>query len=63
MDDPMLESAVEMGKFVRYISNDPDIAKAAYMIDSSDWETILEGLRWSPGKCIVNSISLKEGEE
>ncbi len=63
MDDPMLESAVEMGKFVRYISNDPDIAKAAYMIDSSDWETILEGLRWSPGKCIVNSISLKEGED
>lgn len=63
MDDPMLDSAVEMGKFVRYISNDPKIAKAALMIDSSDWETLLEGLRWSPGKSIVNSISLKEGEE
>ena len=63
MDDAMLDSAQEMATFVRYISNDPDIARAALMIDSSDWETILAGLQNAQGKCIVNSISLKEGEE
>ena len=63
MDDAMLDSAAEMATFVRYISNDPDIAKAALMIDSSDWNTILAGLKNAQGKCIVNSISLKEGEE
>ena len=63
MDDAMLDSANEMATFVRYISNDPDIAKAALMIDSSDWNTILAGLKNAQGKCIVNSISLKEGEE
>lgn len=63
MDDAMLDSAAEMATFVRYISNDPDIAKAALMIDSSDWDTILAGLKNAQGKCIVNSISLKEGEE
>lgn len=62
MDDAMLDSAAEMATFVRYISNDPDIAKAALMIDSSDWNTILAGLKNAQGKCIVNSISLKEGE-
>ena len=62
MDDAMLDSAAEMAAFVRYISNDPDIAKAAFMIDSSDWNTILAGLKNAQGKCIVNSISLKEGE-
>ena len=62
MDDAMLESVKEMETFVRYISNDPDIAKAPFMIDSSDWETIMAGLKNSPGKCIVNSLSLKEGE-
>lgn len=63
MDDAMLDSVSEMGTFIRYISNDPDIAKAALMIDSSDWNTILAGLKNAQGKCIVNSISLKEGEE
>ncbi len=63
MDDAMLDSAEEMATFVRYISNDPDIAKVPFMIDSSDWNTILAGLKNSPGKCIVNSLSLKEGEE
>lgn len=62
MDDAMLDSAAEMSTFVRYISNDPDIARAALMIDSSDWNTILAGLKNAQGKCIVNSISLKEGE-
>ena len=63
MDDAMLDSAREMERFVRYISNDPAVAKAALMIDSSHWETILAGLQNAQGKCIVNSISLKEGEE
>lgn len=63
MDDPMLDSRAEMEYFVRYIVNDPDIARAAIMIDSSDWETILAGIKNAPGRCIVNSISLKEGEE
>lgn len=62
MDDALLESAREMETFVRIISNDPDIAKAALMIDSSDWNTLLAGLKNAQGKCIVNSISLKEGE-
>ena len=63
MDDAMLDSTKEMERFVRYISNDPAVAKAALMIDSSHWDTILAGLRNAQGKCIVNSISLKEGEE
>ena len=62
MDDAMLDSTREMERFVRYISNDPAVAKAALMIDSSHWETILAGLKNAQGKCIVNSISLKEGE-
>ena len=63
MDDAMLDSTREMERFVRYISNDPAVAKAALMIDSSHWETILAGLKNSQGKSIVNSISLKEGPE
>ena len=63
MDDAMLDGTAEMERFVRIISNEPDIAKAAFMIDSSKWETILAGLKNTQGKCIVNSISLKEGEE
>jgi len=63
MDDSMLDGTDEMEHFVRIISNEPDIAKAAFMIDSSKWETVLAGLKNTPGKCIVNSISLKEGEE
>ena len=63
MDDAMLDSTREMQRFVRYISNDPAVAKAALMIDSSHWETILAGLQNAQGKCIVNSISLKEGAE
>lgn len=63
MDDAMLDSAEEMASFVRYINNDPDIAKVPFMIDSSDWNTILAGLKNCTGKGIVNSLSLKEGEE
>ena len=63
MDDAMLDSTKEMERFVRHISNDPSVAKAALMIDSSHWETLLAGLKNAQGKCIVNSISLKEGPD
>ncbi len=63
MDDAMLDSAEEMKNFVRFISNDPAIAEVPFMIDSSNWPTILQGLKNAQGKCIVNSISLKAGEE
>lgn len=63
MDDAMLDSRLEMEKFLRYVSNDPAVAKAAIMIDSSHWETLVTGLKNAQGKCIVNSISLKEGED
>ena len=63
MDDAMLDSTREMERFLRYISNDPAVSKAALMIDSSHWETIVAGLQNAQGKCIVNSISLKEGPE
>ena len=63
MDDPMVDSSDKMRTFLRHIAGEPAVAKAAIMIDSSHWDTILEGLKNSPGKSIVNSISLKEGEE
>ena len=63
MDDAMLDSTREMERFVRCISNEPAVAKAALMIDSSHWETLLAGLQNAQGKCIINSISLKEGPE
>ena len=63
MDDAMLDSTVEMERFLRHIAGEPAIAKAAVMIDSSHWETLLIGLKNAQGRCIVNSISLKEGEQ
>ncbi|MCI6769834.1 MAG: homocysteine S-methyltransferase family protein, partial [Bacteroidales bacterium] len=63
MDDAMLDSRDCMEKFVRHISGEPAVAKAALMIDSSHWDTILAGLENAQGRSIVNSISLKEGEE
>ena len=63
MDDAMLDSRQEMRNFVRCLSNTPAVARVPLMIDSSDWQTVLEGLKNAPGKCIVNSISLKVGEE
>lgn len=63
MDDPMLDSAASMQNFLRHISGEPAVAKAAVMIDSSHWETVLTGLQNAQGKCIVNSISLRDGEE
>ena len=61
MDDAMLDSRQEMQTFCRYIANDPAVSRAVLMIDSSDWETVLAGLKNAQGKCIVNSISLKGG--
>lgn len=62
MDDAMLDSQHEMMTFCRYIANDPAVSRAVLMIDSSDWATVLAGLKNAQGKCIVNSISLKNGE-
>ena len=63
MDDSMLDSQQEMEVFTRYIANDPAVGHAVLMIDSSDWQTVLAGLKNAQGKCIVNSISLKGGEQ
>lgn len=63
MDDALLDTKSEMCHFVNLLMSDPDIAKVPLMIDSSDWDTIRASLKCVQGKCIVNSISLKEGEE
>ncbi len=63
MDDALLDAKEEMVHFVNLIASEPDIAAVPLMIDSSDWSVIEAGLRCIQGKCIVNSISLKEGEE
>ena len=63
MDDGLLDARQEMQTFLNMIAAEPDIAKVPVMIDSSDWNVILAGLKCVQGKSIVNSISLKEGEE
>ena len=63
MDDGLLNAQQEMAHFLNLIAAEPDIAKVPVMIDSSKWEVITAGLKCVQGKCIVNSISLKEGEE
>ena len=63
MDDAMLDAEKEMGTFLNLIMAEPDIAKLPIMIDSSKWNVIEAGLKCLQGKAIVNSISLKEGEE
>ncbi len=63
MDDAMLESAREMEIFLNLVATEPDISRVPIMIDSSKWEVIERGLRCVQGKSIVNSISMKEGEE
>jgi len=63
MDEGMLESEEAMTKFLNLIASEPEIAKVPIMIDSSKWSVIEAGLKCAQGKCIVNSISLKEGEE
>ena len=63
MDDGLLDAKQEMTTFLNMIAAEPDIAKVPVMIDSSNWEVIQAGLKCVQGKSIVNSISLKEGEE
>ena len=63
MDDAMLDARSEMETFLRLIASEPDICRIPVMIDSSKWEVITAGLKAIQGKPVVNSISLKEGEE
>ncbi|HKK62506.1 MAG TPA: methionine synthase, partial [Bacteroidales bacterium] len=63
IDDAMLDAKEEMVKFLHLMMSEPDISKVPVMIDSSKWEVIEAGLQCVQGKSIVNSISLKEGEE
>ena len=63
MDDGLLDAAAEMTTFLNLVMSEPEISRVPIMIDSSKWEVILAGLKCVQGKCIVNSISLKEGEE
>ncbi len=63
MDEAMLDSKAAMIRFLNLIAAEPDIARVPIMIDSSKWEVIEAGLKCVQGKCIVNSISMKEGEE
>ena len=63
MDDGLLDAKAEMVHFLNLIASEPDIARVPVMIDSSKWEVIMAGLKCVQGKSIVNSISLKEGEE
>jgi 5-methyltetrahydrofolate--homocysteine methyltransferase len=63
MDDALLEGAEAMTTFINLLQSEPDIAKIPVMIDSSKFEIIEAGLKCVQGKCIVNSISMKEGEE
>ncbi|WP_321426347.1 methionine synthase [uncultured Bacteroides sp.] len=63
MDEGLLDAKEEMTTFLNLIASEPDIARVPVMIDSSKWEVIVAGLKCLQGKSIVNSISLKEGEE
>ena len=63
MDDGLLDARQEMTIFLNLIASEPEIARVPVMIDSSKWDVIVAGLKCVQGKAIVNSISLKEGEE
>lgn len=63
MDDGLLDAEQEMTHFLNLLSSEPDICRVPVMVDSSNWEVIRAGLKCVQGKCIANSISLKEGEE
>ena len=63
MDEGMLDSEKEMQHFLKLLATEPNICKVPVMIDSSKWTVIEEGLKILQGKCVVNSISLKEGQE
>ncbi|MFP2998129.1 methionine synthase [Candidatus Hodgkinia cicadicola] len=63
MDDALINSEKELPKFIRLIGSEPDLARLPIMIDSSNWKTLLAGMKNTQGKCIINSISLKDGNE
>ena len=63
MDDGLLDAREEMKTFLNMLAGEPDVARVPVMIDSSDWEVIRSGLKCVQGRSVVNSISLKEGEE
>src|SRR5436190_22760523 len=63
MDDALLDGVLAMTTFLNLVQSEPDIARIPIMIDSSKFEIIEAGLKCVQGKCIVNSISMKEGEE
>jgi 5-methyltetrahydrofolate--homocysteine methyltransferase len=63
LDDPLIDAPAEMRAFLNYAAGEPDLSRVPFMIDSSSFATIEAGLKSCQGKCIVNSISLKEGEE
>jgi 5-methyltetrahydrofolate--homocysteine methyltransferase len=63
MDEGMIDGAVAMTRFLQLLGSEPEVAKVPFMVDSSKWEVIEAGLKCLQGKGIVNSISLKEGED
>lgn len=63
MDEGMIDAKAAMVRFLNLIASEPNISKVPVMIDSSKWDVIVAGLKCVQGKCIVNSISIKEGEE
>ena len=63
MDDGLLDTKQEMVHFLNLLASEPDIARVPIMVDSSDWKVITAAVKCIQGKCVVNSISLKEGEE
>lgn len=62
MDEALLDSELEIKEFINLMGSEPDISRTPLMIDSSNWNTLLTGIKCTQGKCIVNSISLKDGE-
>ena len=63
MDEGLLDSVEEMRRFLFLLGAEPEVARVPFVIDSSDWRVLEAGLRCVQGKCVVNSISLKDGEE
>ena len=63
VDDGMLDGLAAMQKFVKIAVTEPEVSKAPFMLDASKFDIVLAGLKWCQGKCIINSISLKVGEE
>jgi len=62
-DDGLLDGAAAMQKFVKIAVTEPEISKVPFMLDASKFDIVMAGQKWCQGKCIVNSISLKEGKE